>query len=149
MGSLVDPGLGTGGMVLLGVALLLACAFEFVNGFHDTANAVATVIYTRTLRPQVAVILSGICNFLGVFMGGIGVAVAIVKLLPVELVVAGQGQGMAMIGALLLSAVLWNLGTWALGLPASSSHTLIGAILGVGLASSLLAGDGVAGVNWG
>jgi PiT family inorganic phosphate transporter len=136
---------------LLGVALLIALGFEFVNGFHDTANAVATVIYTHSLRPQVAVVLSGLCNFAGVFLGGIAVAMGIIKLLPVELLVqGGPGAGLAMVLALLLAAILWNLGTWYLGLPASSSHTLIGAILGVGLANSMTAGHVFGdGVNWG
>ncbi len=130
-------------------ALFLACAFEFVNGFHDTANAVATVIYTRTLKPIPAVLLSGVCNFAGVFLGGIAVAMAITKLLPVELLVqAGSTRGLAMVGALLCAAIFWNVGTWYLGLPASSSHTLIGSILGVGLANSWLDGQMGAGVNW-
>jgi phosphate/sulfate permease len=149
MTAVLDPALVPGSTIVLILALFVACAFEFVNGFHDTANAVATVIYTRTLRPHVAVLLSGLCNFLGVFVGGIGVAMAIIKLLPVELVVAGPERGMAMVGALLIAAVLWNLGTWYLGLPASSSHTLIGAILGVGIANSALEGHFGAGVNWG
>jgi phosphate/sulfate permease len=134
--------------------LLLAClfvtlGFEFVNGFHDTANAVATVIYTNTLPPKVAVGLSGFLNFLGVFLGGIAVAMGIVKLLPVELLVeSGQASGLAMVLSLLLAAITWNLGTWYLGLPASSSHTLIGSILGVGLAHSFLQGHPGQGVNW-
>ena len=104
----------SGGMLgLLLLALVIACAFEFVNGFHDTANAVATVIYTRSLRPWVAVIWSGFCNFLGVFMGGIAVAMGIIKLLPVELLSNGSmSMGLAMVFAMLLSAVTWNLGTW-------------------------------------
>ncbi len=136
--------------VLLIVALVIACGFEFVNGFHDTANAVATVIYTHSLRPRVAVILSGVCNFLGVYLGGIAVAMSIIKLLPVELLVqSGAGAGLAMVLALLVAAILWNLGTWYFGLPASSSHTLIGGILGVGLANSLMPGHTFgAGVNW-
>lgn len=136
--------------VLLVVSLLVAFGFEFVNGFHDTANAVATVIYTRSLRPWTAVVLSGVCNFLGVFIGGIAVAMSIMSLLPVELLVqSGIGGGLAMILALLVSAIAWNLGTWYLGLPASSSHTMIGSILGVGVANSLLPGHEFgAGVNW-
>jgi phosphate/sulfate permease len=136
---------------LLVVALLVACGFEFINGFHDTANAVATVIYTRSLRPGTAVILSGICNFLGVVLGGTAVAMGIVKLLPVELLVTHQfGTSMAMVFALLSGAILWNFGTWFLGLPASSSHTLIGAILGIGLANAYVSGAPLAsGVNWG
>src|SRR5687767_15188831 len=97
--------------LLLILCLFAACVFEFVNGFHDTANAVATVIYTRSLRPWTAVILSGICNFLGVFVGGIAVAMSIISLLPVELLVAsGTGSGLAMLLALLVAAILWNLG---------------------------------------
>ncbi|MCA8922575.1 MAG: inorganic phosphate transporter [Planctomycetes bacterium] len=138
-------------LVILGLSLLVALGFEFVNGFHDTANAVATVIYTNSLPPNRAVLLSGICNFCGVFVGGIAVAMAIIHLLPVELLVSGgTGAGLAMVMALLVAAILWNLGTWYLGLPASSSHTLIGAILGVGLANSLLPGHVFgSGVNWG
>jgi phosphate/sulfate permease len=136
--------------VLLVVCLATALGFEFVNGFHDTANAVATVIYTHTLRPWAAVILSGLCNFLGVFFGGIAVAIGIMKLLPVELLVErGATGGIAMVLALLVSAMMWNLSTWYLGLPASSSHTLIGAILGVGLINGVQAGHPLGyGVNW-
>ncbi|MCS7025159.1 MAG: inorganic phosphate transporter [Bryobacteraceae bacterium] len=150
MDLLFRDGLDTGKTVLLILSLLIACGFEFVNGFHDTANAVATVIYTRSMKPWHAVVWSGICNFLGVFVGGIAVAMAIVNLLPVELLVSkGAGPGLAMVLALLLAAVAWNLGTWYFGLPASSSHTMIGAILGIGLANSLLPGHSFgAGVNW-
>ncbi|TKC99669.1 inorganic phosphate transporter [Polyangium fumosum] len=150
MEALFDPSLGNGVRALLVLCLLIALGFEFVNGFHDTANAVATVIYTNTLKPHVAVVLSGICNFVGVFMGGIAVAMGIMKLLPVELLVSsGVGAGLAMVLALLLAAISWNLGTWYLGLPASSSHTLIGAILGVGIANSLLPGHKFGdGVSW-
>ena len=145
-----DTPIGTAQLVLLVVALFIACAFEFVNGFHDTANAVATVIYTRSLRPWAAVILSGSLNLLGVYLGGIAVAMSIMKLLPVELLTAsGAGAGLAMVLALLVAAILWNLGTWWLGLPASSSHTLIGAIVGVGLANSMMPGHSFGdGVNW-
>jgi PiT family inorganic phosphate transporter len=128
-------GLEAGVFILLIFCLLAACAFEFVNGFHDTANAVATVIYTNSLKPMQAVIWSGICNFTGVFIGGIGVAMGIVKLLPVEALIDPDiYHNIALILALLFSAIFWNLGTWYLGLPASSSHTLIGSILGVGFA---------------
>lgn len=137
--------------ILLGVALFLALGFEFVNGFHDTANAVATVIYTRTLPAVPAVIWSGFFNFLGVLTSSGAVAYSIVNLLPAELVIhVGSAAGFAMVFSLLVSAILWNLGTWFLGLPASSSHTLIGSILGVGLANAML-GDmhaWGAGVNW-
>lgn len=135
---------------LLILCLVAACAFEFVNGFHDTANAVATVIYTNTLRPWIAVVWSAFWNFIGVFAGGIGVAMGIVYLLPIEaLIDQDVYHGIAMIGALLLSAIIWNLGTWYYGLPSSSSHTLIGAILGVGIAFSALPETGGAAVNWG
>lgn len=138
-----------GTLALLTIALGLALAFEFVNGFHDTANAVATVIYTRSLRPYWAVVWSGFCNFLGVYLGGMAVAFSIVHLLPVDLLIGvGTGAGLAMVFALLLAAMMWNLGTWYLGLPASSSHTLIGAILGVGLMHSAMMGNPGAGVNW-
>lgn len=136
--------------VFLFVAIAIALAFEFVNGFHDTANAVATVIYTHSLKPSRAVIWSGICNFIGVLCGGIAVAMSIVHLLPVELLVQkGNVISIITILSLLGSALIWNLGTWYLGLPSSSSHTLIGSILGVGLAHSMTAGHRFGeGVNW-
>lgn len=142
--------LATSSWLLLGFSLALALLFEFANGFHDTANAVATVIYTRALKPSQAVLFSGLCNFAGVWMGGIAVAMSIVYLLPVELLVAlGSGAGLAMVFALLLTAISWNLSTWYLGIPASSSHTLVGSILGVGIANSLLPGHAFGfGVNW-
>jgi PiT family inorganic phosphate transporter len=132
------------------LALALALSFEFVNGFHDTANAVATVIYTNTLKPVYAVVWSGCWNLIGVLWSSGAVAYSIVALLPVELVLhSGSGAGFAMIFALLISAIIWNVGTWYLGLPASSSHTLIGAIMGVGVANSLMSGNGwLAGINW-
>jgi PiT family inorganic phosphate transporter len=131
-------------------ALALALSFEFVNGFHDTANAVATVIYTHSLPPWVAVIWSGICNLAGVLHSQGAVAFGIIALLPVELVMhVGSAAGFAMVFSLLISAILWNLGTWYLGLPASSSHTLIGSIMGVGLMNSLVnSGSFSGGVNW-
>jgi len=137
--------------VLLGLALLIALGFEFVNGFHDTANAVATVIYTHSLEPHVAVVWSGIWNLIGVLLSSGAVAFAVVSLLPVELILqVGRGAGFAMVFALLVSAILWNLGTWWFGLPASSSHTLIGSIIGVGLANQLMAvKTGTSGVDWG
>jgi phosphate/sulfate permease len=135
--------------ILLIVCLLAACGFEFVNGFHDTANAVATVIYTNSLKPWVAVIWSGFCNAIGVFLGGITVAMGIVNLLPVEsLVDQNIAHSLAMVMALLLSAIFWNLLTWYFGIPCSSSHTLIGSILGVGLAYSLLPDANEAAVRW-
>src|SRR5271167_3628765 len=137
--------------VLLGIALLVALGFEFVNGFHDTANAVATVIYTHSLEPHIAVVWSGICNFLGVMVSSGAVAFTIVSLLPVELILqVGSKSGFAMVFALLVAAIIWNLGTWWFGLPASSSHTLIGSIIGVGIANQLMSvKSGTSGVDWG
>ena len=136
--------------ILLVICLVAACVFEFVNGFHDTANAVATVIYTNSLKPWVAVIWSGLMNSLGVFLGGITVAMGIVNLLPVEtLVDQNIVHSISMLGALLLSAIFWNLLTWYFGIPCSSSHTLIGSILGVGIAYSLLPEATGDAVNWG
>jgi PiT family inorganic phosphate transporter len=136
--------------LLLGVALLIALGFEFVNGFHDTANAVATVIYTHALPAQVAVVWSGCWNLLGVLASSGAVAFGIVSLLPVELILqVGSSAGYAMVFALLIAAIIWNLGTWLFGIPASSSHTLIGSIVGVGITNALLRGqDGTAGVDW-
>jgi PiT family inorganic phosphate transporter len=148
---LADPVTWDNALFLL-LALAIALGFEFVNGFHDTANAVATVIYTRALRPGVAVAWSGLCNFAGVWMGGIAVAYAIVNLLPVELLLEenlASGTGKAMVLALLLSAIIWNLATWYMGIPASSSHALIGSVLGVGIAHSCMAHNGaLGGINW-
>lgn len=135
--------------ILLILCLVAVCAFEFVNGFHDTANAVATVIYTNSLKPWVAVVWSAICNFGGVLIGGITVAMGIVNLLPVEtLVDQNIAHSLAMILALLFSAIFWNLLTWYLGIPCSSSHTLFGSIIGVGLAYSFLPEASGAAVNW-
>jgi PiT family inorganic phosphate transporter len=122
-----------------------------VNGFHDTANAVATVIYTNSLPAEFAVLWSGFFNFLGVLLSSGAVAFGIISLLPVELILqVGSGAGFAMVFALLIAAIIWNLGTWYLGLPASSSHTLIGSIIGVGVANALMHGrDGTSGVDWG
>jgi inorganic phosphate transporter, PiT family len=135
---------------LLGGALFIALAFEFVNGFHDTANAVATVIYTHSMPPTAAVVWSGFFNFLGVLFSTGAVAYGITALLPVELILqVGSSTGFAMVFALVIGAIVWNLGTWYLGLPASSSHTLIGSIIGVGLANQLLAtSGGPSGVDW-
>src|SRR6478736_6256644 len=142
--------LATGPLVFLTLALLVAFAFEFINGFHDTANAVTTVIYTRSLPATTAVIYSGLLNFLGVLLGGTAVAFGIVNLLPVDLLVDSRsGAALVMVLSLLLAGVSWNLGTWYCGLPVSSSHTLIGSILGVGIANGLWTGAGAGGVNWG
>jgi inorganic phosphate transporter, PiT family len=136
--------------ILLGVALLIALGFEFVNGFHDTANAVATVIYTHSLEPHIAVVWSGMWNLIGVLTSSGAVAFTILSLLPVELVLqVGKGAGFAMVFALLISAILWNLSTWWFGLPASSSHTLIGSIIGVGITNQLMSPTtGTSGVDW-
>jgi PiT family inorganic phosphate transporter len=137
--------------LLLGIALLVALGFEFVNGFHDTANAVATVIYTHSLEPHIAVVWSGFWNFLGVLASSGLVAFAIVSLLPVELILqVGSKAGFAMVFALLVAAIIWNLGTWYFGLPASSSHTLIGSVIGVGIANQLMnSRTATSGVDWG
>ncbi len=130
-------------------ALAIAFGFEFINGFHDTANAVTTVIYTGTLKATPAVLYSGFCNFLGVLLGGTAVAFAIVNLLPVDLLIeSSSARSVVMVISLLLAGMIWNLGTWWYGLPVSSSHTLIGSILGVGLANSLITRGNMTGVNW-
>jgi inorganic phosphate transporter, PiT family len=136
--------------ILLGIALLIALGFEFVNGFHDTANAVATCIYTHSLEPHVAVVYSGIMNFIGVLRSSGTVAFTIITLLPVELILkVSKGAGFSMVFALLVAAILWNLATWWRGLPASSSHTMIGSIIGVGVANQLMQGNsGTSGVEW-
>ena len=136
--------------LLLGRALMIALGFEFVNGFHDTANAVATVIYTHSLEPGIAVVWSGMCNLAGVLFSSGTVAFAVITLLPVELILqVSSGTGFAMVFALLIAAILWNLGTWWLGLPASSSHTMVGSIIGVGLANQLMnPHTGTSGLDW-
>ena len=143
------PALSLYSVILLATALFIALGFEFVNGFHDTANAVATVIYTNALSAPVAVMWAGFCNFLGVMVASGAVAYGIIALLPVELIMnVGSGAGFAMVFAMLIAAILWNLGTWFLGIPASSSHTLIGSILGVGIMNYILnAGAGASGVD--
>ena len=136
--------------ILLGIALFIALGFEFVNGFHDTANAVATCIYTHSLEPHIAVVYSGILNFTGVLLSSGAVAYSVITLLPVELILkVSKGSGFAMVFALLIAAIIWNLATWWRGLPASSSHTMIGSIIGVGIANQLMQGNsGTAGVEW-
>ena len=140
----LDPGL----TLVLIICLVAACAFEFINGFHDTANAVATVIYTNSLKPTIAVIWSGIWNFIGVYLGGIAVAMGIVNLLPTGLLLdQSVSHIVALLTAVILTSILWNLGTWYFGLPCSSSHTLLGSIFGVGIAYSFISETGVA-LNW-
>jgi PiT family inorganic phosphate transporter len=136
--------------LLLTLALLIALGFEFVNGFHDTANAVATVIYTHSLEPNIAVVWSGICNLAGVLASSGTVAFAVITLLPVELIIqVSSGAGFAMVFALLIAAIVWNLSTWWFGLPASSSHTMVGSIIGVGIANQLMnTHNGTSGVDW-
>ncbi|KAF5048705.1 Low-affinity inorganic phosphate transporter 1 [anaerobic digester metagenome] len=142
-------GLDLGMTLLLFGCILAAMAFEFINGFHDTANAVATVIYTRSLKPRVAVIWSGIFNFLGVYFGGIAVAIGIINLLPLEILLDQNiSHNVAMVGSLILTAIIWNLGTWYFGIPCSSSHTLIGSIFGVGLAYLFISDSSGAALNW-
>ena len=136
--------------IFLALALSIALGFEFVNGFHDTANAVAVVIYTHSLEPGIAVVWSGICNLAGVLFSTGTVAFAVIALLPVELILqVSSGSGFSMVFALLIAAILWNLGTWWFGLPTSSSHTMVGSIIGVGLANHLLnPHTATSGVDW-
>jgi phosphate/sulfate permease len=144
-------GLDTTLFILLFLCLFLACAFEFVNGFHDTANAVATVIYTNSLKPTQAVVWSGFMNFLGLLTGGVGVTMSIIGLLPTELLIdTNVYHAMALAFSMLMSAIIWNLATWYFGIPASSSHTLIGSIIGIGIGYALLPENnkGIATVNW-
>lgn len=145
------PPIATAALLMLAIALFTALAFEFVNGFHDTANAVATVIYTHALTPLAAVLWSGVWNFLGVLLASGAVAFSIISLLPVELILQdNSAMGFAMVFAILVAAILWNLATWAVGLPSSSSHTLIGSIIGVGVANQLMnTTGGASGVEWG
>jgi len=142
-------GLSTALTILLIASILAALVFEFINGFHDTANAVATVIYTKSLKPRTAVIWSGVWNFLGVYLGGLAVAMGIINLLPLEILVDQNiYHSLAMIFALILTAVFWNLGTWYFGIPCSSSHTLLGSIFGVGIAFMFINVDGHVALNW-
>jgi len=140
--------LSTSHLVFLVLAIIGVCCFEFVNGFHDTANAVATVIYTRSLKPLTAVIWSGAWNFLGVWLGGVAVAISIINLLPVsDMMAMSQGENISIVFAVLLAAIIWNLSTWYLGIPCSSSHTLIGSLLGAGMGFYWMHGGN--GINWG
>ena len=142
-------GLDGGMIAILVICLAAACCFEFINGFHDTANAVATVIYTNSMKPQFAVIWSGFFNFIGVYLGGIAVAIGIINLLPISILVdQSVTHNVAMILSLILTAIIWNLGTWYLGLPCSSSHTLLGSIFGVGIAYGMLPHTMDVALNW-
>jgi PiT family inorganic phosphate transporter len=123
---------------LLIFALVMVIMFEATNGFHDAANAVATVIYTKSLQPGQAIILSGLMNFVGVLVGGIAVAYALVELLPADVLSPPDGgPAVAMLVALFIAALSWNIGTWWLGLPNSSSHCLIGSLIGVALGDAM------------
>lgn len=119
------------------VALALAYTFEFVNGFHDTANAVATVIYTKALRAPVAIIMSGVCNFIGCLVTGTAVALVITEVIP------RNGMNLNIILAVLAGSLIWNIYTWYHGIPVSSSHCLIGGLFGAGVAAG-----GWSGVVW-
>ncbi|PRA97715.1 anion permease [Chryseobacterium sp. MYb7] len=142
----VDPDLSTGLVIIFILCLVAVVAFEFVNGFHDTANAVATIIYTKALKPVIAIPWSGFWNFLGVFTGGIAVAMGILKLVPMDtLITLPIAVGASLVLAVLLASIIWNLGTWYFGIPCSSSHTLIGALIGAGLGFTWYYGGGV---NW-
>ncbi|SDS30570.1 inorganic phosphate transporter, PiT family [Mucilaginibacter mallensis] len=142
-----DVNLSTSLLIVFMICLLAVVGFEFVNGFHDTANAVATVIYTKALKPVYAIPWSGTFNFLGVFLGGVAVAMGILKLLPLdELMKLPVSVGACMVLAVLIASIVWNLGTWYLGIPCSSSHTLIGAMIGASIAFTWYYGG--AGVNW-
>ena len=126
---------------------LAVMCFEMVNGFHDTANAVATVIYTKTLKPYYAIVWSGIWNFLGVLVVGTAVAMTLLKLVPLDTLITLPLQvGACMVIAILLASIIWNLGTWYLGIPLSSTHTLIGAMIGASLSFTYFYGG--PGVNW-
>jgi PiT family inorganic phosphate transporter len=137
-------------IALLIFALIMVILFEATNGFHDAANAVATVIYTKSLGPGQAVVLSGVMNFIGVVVGGIAVAYALVELLPAEVLSPPDGgPAVAMLVSLFVAALFWNIGTWWLALPNSSSHCLIGALIGVALGNAFARSRSVAeGVHW-
>ena len=142
-----DVNLSSSVLIVFFLCLLAVVGFEFVNGFHDTANAVATVIYTKALKPVYAIPWSGFFNFLGVFLGGVAVAMGILKLLPLDdLMKLPVSVGACMVLAVLLASIVWNLGTWYLGIPCSSSHTLIGAMIGASIAFTWYYGG--VGVNW-
>ncbi len=139
--------LGTAGSIFLILCILAVCFYEAINGFHDTANAVATVIYTKTMKPGFAVVWSGVWNFLGVWAGGIAVAMGLIKMLPLnDLMAHGLGENIVLVLSILTAAIVWNLGTWYFGIPCSSSHTMIGSLLGGGFAFWVIHGG--AGINW-
>ena len=117
-------------MSLALIAVALAYAFDFANGFHDTANAVATIIYTKAMKARYAIIMSGLLNFLGAVVVGTAVAVIITEIVLADVVT------MKLILAALMGGLMWNLGTWYYGLPVSSSHTLVGSLVGAGVAAS-------------
>ena len=135
---------------LLIFSLVMVILFEATNGFHDAANAVATVIYTKSLQPGQAVVLSGLLNFLGVLIGGIAVAYALVELIPAEaLSPPDGGPAVGMLVAVFSAALSWNIGTWWLGLPNSSSHCLIGSLIGVAVGNVFARSRSLSdGVHW-
>jgi PiT family inorganic phosphate transporter len=137
-------------MGLLIFSLVMVILFEATNGFHDAANAVATVIYTKSLQPGQAVVLSGIMNFVGVLVGGIAVAYALVELLPADVLSPPDGgPAVAMLVALFVAALSWNIGTWWFGLPNSSSHCLIGSLIGIALGNAFAHSRNIVeGVHW-
>ena len=121
----------------LTIVLVLVLLYEAINGFHDTANAIAIVIYTRTMSVYHAVMMAGIFNFLGVLFGGLSVAYTIIHILPIDLLLdVGSTYGLSVVFSILLSCIIWNFGTWYIGLPTSSSHTLIGSIIGINIINS-------------
>src|SRR6201986_4099808 len=143
-----EVNLSTSLLIVFMICLLAVVGFEFVNGFHDTANAVATVIYTKALKPIYAIPWSGTWNFLGVALGGVTVAMGILKLVPLDkLMTLPVSVGACLVLSVLLSSIIWNLGTWYLGIPCSSSHTMIGSMIGGGLAFTFYYNG--PGVNWG
>ena len=147
--AMIAPG-SAAAVAFLSVCLALVLAFEFSNGFHDTANAVATVIYTHSLKATVAVVWSGLWNFLGVLLGGIAVAYALVELIPPDaLSPPNGGTAAGMLAAIFLSALGWNVATWLFGIPNSSSHALIGSLVGIAVEDTLRHGRALSqGVDW-
>jgi PiT family inorganic phosphate transporter len=145
------PPASTAALIALAFCFALVCAFEFANGFHDTANAVATVIYTNSLKPRIAVLWSGVMNFLGVLLGGIAVAYALVELLPPEVLSPPNGSpAVPMLVALFATALAWNVLTWWFGIPNSSSHCVIGSLIGIAVGDALIKARHIGqAVDWG
>ncbi|MHB8633453.1 MAG: inorganic phosphate transporter [Thermoplasmatota archaeon] len=125
-------------LALLGITVLLAVIFDFLNGFHDSANAISTVVATRVLRPWQALIVAGAANFIGPFVFGVAVAKAVQtdlldKAFPA---VSDPHSGLVLVAAALVGAIAWNIITWRGGIPSSSSHALLGGIIGAGIAAA-------------